>query len=150
MYKRLIVAVDGSDGSVAALKAATEIAKASGTVLTALYVYEPPAFFGEVIAGSAVSPIGGLDPSVFDDLQTDQLKRIHDSVDAAMKDSGVRYDYQDRTGQPAHTIVHVAEEHRCDLIVIGSRGLSGIKSLLLGSVSERVAHLAHCSVLIAR
>ena len=50
--------------------------------------------------------------------------------------------YYDRSGLSA--------EEKADLIVLGSRGLSGIKAFLLGSVSDRVAHHAPCSVLIVR
>jgi nucleotide-binding universal stress UspA family protein len=51
-------------------------------------------------------------------------------------------------GDPHRRIVELAERERVSLVVIGSRGLGGIKAL--GSVSERVVHLAHCSVLVAR
>jgi nucleotide-binding universal stress UspA family protein len=54
------------------------------------------------------------------------------------------------TGLPAETLARIAEEARADLLVVGARGLGGLKRMLLGSVSERVLRLAKCSVLVAK
>ncbi|WKT79177.1 universal stress protein [Lysinibacillus fusiformis] len=51
-------------------------------------------------------------------------------------------------GDPSHQILEYAKEHEQELIIIGSRGLSGMKELMLGSVSHKVAQLSKCSVLI--
>jgi nucleotide-binding universal stress UspA family protein len=53
-------------------------------------------------------------------------------------------------GRPEHALVETARRGAADLIVVGHRGLSGVARVLLGSVSEYVAHHAPCSVLIAR
>ncbi len=53
-------------------------------------------------------------------------------------------------GDPAAEIVNVAREANVDLIVVGSRGLGRIQGVLLGSVSDRVVHMAHCPVLVVR
>jgi nucleotide-binding universal stress UspA family protein len=53
-------------------------------------------------------------------------------------------------GGAGETILKVADEHNADIIVLGSRGLTGIETFFLGSVSERVARHAPCSVLIVR
>jgi len=55
-----------------------------------------------------------------------------------------------RSGDPATELIQAADEHSAGLIIVGSRGLSGIERFLLGSVSERVLRHAHCSVLIVR
>ena len=52
-----------------------------------------------------------------------------------------------REGYPASVIAEEATEEKVDMIVMGSRGLSGLKHLLLGSVAERVVQKAHCPVL---
>lgn len=54
------------------------------------------------------------------------------------------------TGDPAEEVVRLAHIHDADLIVIGSRGLTGLKRILLGSVSSQVVADAHCSVLVVR
>jgi len=53
-------------------------------------------------------------------------------------------------GDPASEIVHLAKEEKADLVILGSRGLGQVQSLLLGSVSDRVVHLAPCPVLVVR
>jgi nucleotide-binding universal stress UspA family protein len=53
-----------------------------------------------------------------------------------------------RSGSPADEIIRTASELGADLIVMGSRGLGSTRSVLLGSVSDRVLHLAHCPVLV--
>jgi nucleotide-binding universal stress UspA family protein len=53
-------------------------------------------------------------------------------------------------GDPAKTILSIADEDNIDLIVIASRGHGEIQALLLGSVSNKVAHMAHCPVLLVR
>ena len=55
-----------------------------------------------------------------------------------------------RQGDAADAIVDVAEEQRCDLIVVGNKGMTGAKRFLLGSVPNKVSHHAPCSVLIVR
>lgn len=63
---------------------------------------------------------------------------------------GVQTDYQQIPGTPGKMICQVASEWKADLIVIGHRGLSGLKELVLGSVSNYVLHHAPCSVLIVQ
>ena len=55
-----------------------------------------------------------------------------------------------RSGDAAAAILEVAEEEKADLIVIGSRGLGRLKSLLMGSVSQKVAQLAGCTCMTVR
>jgi nucleotide-binding universal stress UspA family protein len=55
-----------------------------------------------------------------------------------------------REGDAADAILDVAEEHGCDLIVVGHRGMTGAKRFLLGSVPNKISHHAPCSVLIIR
>ena len=63
---------------------------------------------------------------------------------------GVEVETHVREGQPAEVIIHVANQEQADLIVVGSRGLTGIKRYLLGSVSSKVSEHAPCSVMIVR
>jgi nucleotide-binding universal stress UspA family protein len=55
-----------------------------------------------------------------------------------------------RQGDAADAIIDVAEEQRCDLIVVGNKGMTGAKRFLLGSVPNKISHHAPCSVLIVR
>jgi nucleotide-binding universal stress UspA family protein len=60
-------------------------------------------------------------------------------------DSKVRYTVE--TGEPFEKIIDVAEEHRIDLIVMSTRGRSGLKRLIIGNVAEKVVRYAPCPVL---
>lgn len=130
-----------SDGSACALQAAA-LASKYATRLTILSVDE---------AIPTVGPYGemvnaGLEAQYILVLQE---HAVSDAVGAVNK-MGVSYQSRQEIGQPATEIVCVAQEERCDLIVLGSRGLSGFKSFLLGSVSDHVTHHAHCPVLIVK
>jgi nucleotide-binding universal stress UspA family protein len=74
------------------------------------------------------------------------LKRAEHGV----LDKGVELETYAREGDPAEVIIELANEQQADLIVVGSRGLTGIKRFLLGSVSNKVSHHAPCSVMIVR
>jgi nucleotide-binding universal stress UspA family protein len=54
------------------------------------------------------------------------------------------------TGDPAYTLLDVAEQGKADLLVVGSHGRSGLGRFLMGSVSEKALRHAHCSVLVMR
>jgi nucleotide-binding universal stress UspA family protein len=86
--------------------------------------------------------------------ETIDLREVADAVlkraahDALAK--GVEVETHVREGDPAEVLIDVANEQNADLIVVGSRGLAGIKRFLLGSVSNKVSHHASCSVMIVR
>jgi nucleotide-binding universal stress UspA family protein len=69
---------------------------------------------------------------------------------AMLRDKGIDARTIEAVGDPGLAICEVAERDGYDTIVVGSRNLRGIKRVLLGSVSERIAHRATCDVLIAR
>lgn len=66
------------------------------------------------------------------------------------RENGIEVNLLLEKGHPAEVICRVAEEGGFDFVVMGSRGLGGIKELLLGSVSNRVVHLTKSSVLIVK
>ena len=86
--------------------------------------------------------------------ETVDLREVAESVlkraarDALSK--GVEVETHAREGHPAEVIIDVAKQEQADLIVVGSRGLTGIKRYLLGSVSSKVSEHAPCSVMIVR
>ena len=86
--------------------------------------------------------------------ETVDLREVAESVvkraarDALSK--GVEVETHARQGHPAEVIIEVANQEHADLIVVGSRGLTGIQRYLLGSVSSKVSEHAHCNVMIVR
>jgi nucleotide-binding universal stress UspA family protein len=69
----------------------------------------------------------------------------------AVKDAGLaKVEGTTADGEPAEQIIKLAREQGADLIVLGNRGLSNFKRILMGSISQKVAQLADCACLIVR
>ena len=136
--RKMLVAVDGSEYSLAAVKAAAKLAAEQGIKrVTLLNVI--PVTYTTMGAVPAAAPPEDLEAwEVFD-----QPKEI-------LKAAGVEPLLLLREGDPAEEIVQAAKEGEFDLIVMGHRGLSPVKAFLLGSVSNRVVAHAPCSVLVVR
>jgi nucleotide-binding universal stress UspA family protein len=138
--ERLLVPIDGSEGARRAAAFAAKQARATGAEVTLVYVYESASPAALNFVGSAA----GLDQG--------QAKVAQASFEAA-KQSMDGFDVRDHLveiGQPADTIVELAARLDASQIIMGSRGLSPVKELLLGSVSDRVVRNAHCPVTIVR
>ena len=80
----------------------------------------------------------------------DVLALLTDAAQAARAAGVSEVETFARQGDAADAILDVAEEQRCDLVVVGNKGLTGAKRFLLGSVPNKVSHHAPCSVLIVR
>jgi nucleotide-binding universal stress UspA family protein len=128
--KRIVVGVDGSPSSDAALKWAIRMAKGMGSQITAVYAVYVPMYFPE--------PYGV--PVQFNDQWREEIKgEFEDRWSRPLKASGLRYHTVMKDGRPATVISDVAEKENADIIVVGRRGRSGVTELLLGSVSHELA-----------
>jgi nucleotide-binding universal stress UspA family protein len=142
MIKKILVPTDGSEPARRAIDYACDLALKYGATIWLLHVVSPPpALFHE---GAFAIP----------DLQKaleDDGKEIIKEAERATRQCGVK-DVQSVVvqGNPASGIIKFAETEGIDAIVMGRRGLSGIKEFVLGSVSHRVFHLAHCTVMVVR
>ncbi len=136
--KHILIAVDGSAYSLAAVKAAAELAAEHDIKSVTLINVIPLETSTEGAIDIAAIPGDIEDWEIFE-----QPKAI-------LEKTGVKPELLLREGDPADQIVHVAREQGFDLIVVGHRGLSPVKAFLLGSVSDRVVTHAPCSVLVVR
>ncbi|MHB0776097.1 universal stress protein [Halomonas sp. WWR20] len=142
MYKTLLIPIDGSENSHKALKVASQLAKPSHAKLYLLHVSETlPA--GDVVGlgVGATQYIGSPE----EERQTGRLT-LDEAVHAAGLE-GSETHYLTRQGRPANVIVEEAKALDADAIVMGSRGLSDLKGLAVGSVSHKVNHIANCTVI---
>lgn len=119
-FRRIVAGVDGSPGSAAALRRATEEARLHGGMVQAVYALEQAA--------------------------AESLHRI--VTDVVGERPLVEVQEQVRRGSPAGVLVDAARD--ADLLVVGARGHGGFGGLLLGSVSSQVVRHAYCSVLVVR
>lgn len=155
MYDKILVAVEHSERNKSVFDTAVSLAKATGAKLMLLHV------ISEDEAGYPMLPTYAYYYPVLDerDYEThekkvaeyqqwgiDFLQNLTQQAIAA----GVKAEHTQLTGNPGRTICEIADNWSADLILVGSRGLQGLKEMFLGSVSNYVTHNAPCSVLIVR
>jgi nucleotide-binding universal stress UspA family protein len=138
--RAIVVGTDGSAGAERALRRAVDIAKSTGARLHLVTAY-PDGSYREAISGTArTAPI--------------DLREAAEGVLAReashAQSEGVDVETQAREGDPAQVLIDVAEAVGAELIVVGARGLTGLQRWLLGSVSSKLSHHAHCDVMIVR
>jgi nucleotide-binding universal stress UspA family protein len=135
MFESVVLALDGSESSDRALECATELAEQHSSSVRVVHVVE-----------LTVGRGGGRAPLNEKDIQA----KVEGQV-KALTAAGVKAKLEIHTvpaGGPAHVIADVAEAAKADLIITGTRGHTAVVGMLLGSVPQRLLHLAHCPVLI--
>jgi nucleotide-binding universal stress UspA family protein len=135
---RIVVGIDGSPSSLAALEWAASHAELTGATLEVLMTWEWPASYGWSI------PIPtGYDP------EHDSAKALDDILEPVRKEHpGITIESTVIEGHPAPLLVNASQG--ADLLVVGSRGHGEFAGMLLGSVSEHCVSNAHCPVLVLR
>ena len=146
MINKILVPVDGSAHSKKALEFACELAKMFESSLHLLHVVQPPISTQTIGIGTSV---------VTTEFRREDLEEIGGSMIEAARLIAIAHgckniETQIEAGSPARHILDSAKKHNADLIVMGSRGLTDIAGLLLGSVSHNVTHLAECSCVTIR
>jgi nucleotide-binding universal stress UspA family protein len=140
MYRSIVVGTDGSDTAKRAVGEAARLAKALGCQLHIVSAYEP--LRGTRIAGApeGAAKVWAVAPDA-------EVQSLVEEALAEMRILGVEAQAHTRTSDAADALVEVAEEQQADMIVVGSRGMHGVKRVL-GSIPNKVSHEAHCNVLI--
>jgi universal stress protein A len=138
--QRILVGVDGSDGSRRAAMVAREMARAFDAQLTLLHVVEP-------LPSAALTAFGEPHSELYARQEREGAALLRGLADElGVSDAEQVID----TGRPADVICREADERAADLIVVGSHGHGPAARLLIGSVGSRVAALAKRSVTIVR
>jgi nucleotide-binding universal stress UspA family protein len=140
----IVVGTDGSETAGKAVAKAIEIAKQGGYRLAVVSAYKP--ITGRIV-GAEASGEGTAWMDGLSDAHVDAVLRA--AVELA-RSSGVAVESHPRKGDPADALLEVAEEQDADMVVVGNKGMTGARRFLLGSVPNKVAHHASCSVLIVR
>ncbi len=146
MSKVIVVPVDGSDQSRKALEFAADLATHYKAELKLIYVTEP--FVVEDVFSISTIPV----PVDLDDLSMEKYgNEVLDKAETIVRDSGAAsVSKKVLKGDPAKAILAFSEKAKADMIVIGSRGLGNVSGFLLGSVSQKVAHQAHCTCITVK
>jgi nucleotide-binding universal stress UspA family protein len=136
----IVVGTDGSEGAARAVSEAARLARMTGARLVIVSAVSDLHPYREHIESSGREDLIQLG-AVADQL----LMRA-----AAEAGDDVEIETISRQGDPAQVLADVATEEDAQVIIVGDRGLSGVKRFLLGSVSQKASHHAPCSVLIVR
>lgn len=139
MYKKILLASDGSEHSKRAAENAIHIAKCSeGSTVEVVYVVDHDRAKSDVLSNWNTSDIGDT-----------RIERMR-GVEKLAKENGVSYTLTILHGEPGPVIVDYINKNGIDIAIIGSRGLNGLQEFVLGSVSHKVAKRANCPVLIVK
>ena len=138
----MVVGVDGSESSAAALRWAADYAQATGSTLRAVLAWHYP-------TAAAQPPVGVTPASVESDVERGRAEVIDKAIAAALGDEpSVTIERRADYGHPVEVLVD--ESADADLLVVGSRGHGGFPGMMLGSVSTHCVTHAHCPVTVVR
>jgi nucleotide-binding universal stress UspA family protein len=139
---RIVIAVDGSDCARRALEAAGRLAREAAVDAVLLNVREEPVQLGD---------LPPYDDAAATAARAEQQRWVLEAAQAQALQCGLaQVITQAEVGAPAREIARVAKERNADLIVMGTRGMNALGGLLLGSVAQRVVHLAHVPVMLVK
>lgn len=144
----VLIATDGSAGANEAIRFLLSLPLVRNTKVRLLSAVEPVLY-----PGSAPKMIRAQLKGMIAQLERERRAEVEKVLDRGARELKAKVTRLTRsmpTGHPAREIVAAAASFDADLVVVGARGLGGMKRLLLGSVSERVLHDARCPVLIVK
>jgi nucleotide-binding universal stress UspA family protein len=139
--KRFLVAVDGSDASVKAVKAVLSLAEPLGAGVTLLYVVPP-------MVGAGDAPWAPLDEIHSNEVKHGQ--KVLAEVLATLGKTALTVETRAVVGPPVETIASTAADEDYELVAVGSTGKGAVKRLFLGSTADRLVQLSQKPVLIVR
>jgi nucleotide-binding universal stress UspA family protein len=134
MFRTIVLALDGSEGSRRAIPVAAEIAKSNGAKVVVAHIEED-------VIGKGGGPIHATENEIQDEIRREAESLSGQGVQTSVEMRAVLL------GGPAHPIEEIADDANADLIIVGTRGHSPVAGLLLGSVTQRLLHIAHRPVL---
>ncbi len=156
LFKKILVAQDGSESSQRAAQAALELAEKLKADLVVLHaISSPSSYYHSTIASPTGMSLPAPSQHEIDAYYAYARKvalGIVGETESKAKKQGihVKTEIPEAVSSIVETIVNHASKENVDLIVVGTRGLGGFKKLLLGSVSSGIVSHAHCPVLIVR
>jgi len=139
--RRIVVATDGSPGANRAVDAAARLAKLAGCKLVILTI-------GGDISGAALRRLASTGGDLSKTLETATNKVLNQARKRALRAGVTAIKLQTGWGDPAETIIATVRRENADVLVVGRRGHGRLSDLLLGSVSQKLASLAPCVVMV--
>ncbi len=141
--RKLLVPIDGSPASGKALDHAISLARQYPPIaIHVVSVHELPHDYGRSAAYFPAEKLA--------EMEEQHSREVLDPAIAKLKDAGVPHTVESAAGEVAHAIVDSADRNQCDTIVMGTRGMGTIGSLVMGSVATKVVHLSGVPVLLVK
>jgi len=138
----ILVPVDGSPSSLNAIKAALDWAKDRSDLALHIITVHPPILSGNVSRF--------VSPQVISDYYQEEGQKALDAVAPLLEGSSIQKTQSVQVGPVAITIAEYAKTHKVDYIIMGTRGLSPVSGLLLGSVTTKVLSLVDIPVTLVK
>ena len=146
MFKRILLPVDGSIDSKKALDYVTDIAIKFNSEVIVIYVYQ--------VSDPLFSTSGKLKSMVFtsgfENSLNDKFNSLLEEYRIKLEAAGIKFKIMVEKGKPDTEILKVLAEEKCDLVVMGNRGLDSPSDGLLGNISYSVVHHTDCPLLLAK
>ena len=140
--QRILVPIDFSPHADAVVEWAAHLALEHDSEIILLHAYHLPVEFQQLEGAY-------LPPDFWSNVKAEAEQSLGRFADQ-LREAGIEVEAAVREGYPATVIEEEAERQQADLIVIGTRGLTGLKHLLLGSIAERVVQKSRCPVLTVK
>jgi nucleotide-binding universal stress UspA family protein len=137
-FKNILVPIDGSIYSEKSLERASELVDAFGSNLILIYVVEKSI------------PINLLDRKEYLEILRKFGTNVLEKANKKLSKKGITAKVLLKEGNIVNEIEKIAKKEKCDLILVGSKGLGAVARLLLGSVSNKISQTSPCSVLIVK
>jgi nucleotide-binding universal stress UspA family protein len=144
--ERIIVAFDGSKDSVKAVQLACSMAVKYASEVTIVHVYASPVIGFSAASGMPIPDYKDLEDATRETGQKVLARGVQLASGAGVEAGGVLLE----SSSVVEALVEFATKEKADLIVVGTRGMTGFKKLILGSVSSGLVSHSPCPVLVAR
>ena len=138
----ILLPVDGSDSAARAARHLIHLIKTYTPLTVRVLNVQPPVKSGEI------SPVVTIED--VNQMRREDGIRCGEPIRALLDEAGVAYTYDVEMGSIPETIAHFAAEHKVDAIIMGTRGMSAISNLLMGSIATRVLHLTDVPVTLVK
>ena len=139
---KILLPVDGSELSLDAVRFAIRMVRGGLRADAVLANVQEPANLYELLVAH--------DPEVINKVSDEAGRHTLQSAVALLDAAGIQYECEVAKGDPAHTIIDIAERFACDMVVMGARGNSALRSAMMGSVSNEVLHASPVPVVIVK
>jgi nucleotide-binding universal stress UspA family protein len=143
MFKKIMVAIDGSEPCYRAAGLGLELARTHGSQVVAVYVVD----VSRLIQLPGYTGIPGLKDKLLG-LMLEDGKYVMEEIEQMAQATGVACSKVVLRGHPSDELLRYSQESKADLLVMGSVGLSGLNRFLLGSVAEKVAQHSKVPVIL--